>query len=345
MKIVLLGDTHFGVRNDSKIFHAYMEKFYKEQFFPYIDEHGIKTVVQFGDLFDRRKYINFLSLTESRKYFFDPLQERGVSLITFLGNHDIFWRESLAINSPELLLKEYSNIQIITKPTNVLGIDMIPWICKENEKEVMQFIERTMAGYCFGHFELKGFEMMRGMENHDGMDPNILSRYRRVISGHFHTKSNKDNIMYLGTPYELFWNDYKDPKGFFVYDLYDHVPQFIQNNDPMFIKFYYDDTEEVNIDASRIKDKYVKLVVNNKRDFKLFDKTLEMLYNHNPAELKIIEDMSEFETQVDDENINVDDTMTLLSDYVDVIETNADKERLKRVLRELFVEAHDYEET
>ena len=150
--------------------------------------------------------------------------------------------------------------------------------------------------------------------------------------------------MYLGTPYELFWNDYKDPKGFFILDTETNQVEFIQNNDPMFIKYYYDDMQPINIDAKGIKDKYIKLVVVNKKDFKLFDKTVEMLYNHNPAELKIIEDMSDFEAEVDDENINVEDTMSLLSDYVDAVDTDADKDRLKTILKELYVEAHDYAE-
>lgn len=348
MKIALLGDTHFGVRNDSKIFHAYIDKFYDELFFPYLDANNITHVIQLGDLFDRRKYINFLSLTESRRYFFDRLEERGISLITLLGNHDIFWRERLNINSPDLLLRDYNNITLVDSP-RTLGIhgfnfDLIPWICKENEKEVFEFIKNSEQKLCFGHFELRGFEMMKGIENHDGMDPSILSKYEQVYSGHFHTKSNDGNIMYLGTPYELFWNDYKDPKGFFILDTETKQVEFIQNNDPMFIKYYYDDTQPITIDGKGIKDKYVKLVVVNKKDFKLFDKTIEMLYNHNPAELKIIEDMSDFETEVDDENINIEDTMSLLSDYVDAVDTDADKERLKTILKELYVEAHDYAE-
>jgi DNA repair exonuclease SbcCD nuclease subunit len=348
MKICLLGDTHFGVRNDSKIFHAYIDKFYNDLFFPYLEANNITHVIQLGDLFDRRKYINFLSLTESRRYFFDRLEERGITLITLLGNHDIFWRERLDINSPDLLLKDYQNITLVDSPQtqNIHGFkfDMIPWICKENEKEAFEFIKNSEQKICFGHFELRGFEMMKGIENHDGMDPSILSKYDQVYSGHFHTKSNEGNIMYLGTPYELFWNDYKDPKGFFILDTETNQVEFIQNNDPMFIKYYYDDMQPINIDAKGIKDKYIKLVVVNKKDFKLFDKTVEMLYNHNPAELKIIEDMSDFEAEVDDENINVEDTMSLLSDYVDAVDTDADKDRLKTILKELYVEAHDYAE-
>ena len=60
-KFVILGDTHFGARNDSRKFHDYFEKFYKNTFFPYLEEHGITEIIQLGDLFDRRKFINYKS--------------------------------------------------------------------------------------------------------------------------------------------------------------------------------------------------------------------------------------------------------------------------------------------
>lgn len=345
MKVCLLGDTHFGVRNDSKIFHAHMEKFYSEVFFPTLRERNIKTIYQLGDLFDRRKYVNFYTLEQCRKYFFDQLLKDDIKMVTLLGNHDIFWREKLTVNSPSLLLENYrTHIEIIDKPIRRHYYDIIPWICKDNEKAISDFIENSKSEYCFGHFEFKGFEMMRGIESHDGMDRSLVSRYKKVFSGHFHTRSDKDNVMYLGTPYELFWSDYNDPKGFYILDDDTHEIEFIQNKDPMFVKFYYDDSKDLDIDVSVVKDKYVKLVVLNKKDFSLFDKVVDGLYNNNPAELKIIEDMSEFEADVDDENLNIEDTLSLLSDYVDAVETNADKDKLKSILKELYVEAHDYAE-
>lgn len=344
MKIVLLGDTHFGVRNDSKIFHAYMRRFYTEQFFPTLLERGIKTIFQLGDLFDRRKYVNFYTLHQCRDYFFDPMMNYEIEMVTLLGNHDIFWRDNLNVNSPSLLLETYDNVRVIQTPANLMGIDIIPWICKENEKDILNFIKLSQAKLCLGHFELEGFEMMKGLESHGGMDRKILSKYEQVFSGHFHTKSNKDNVMYLGTPYELFWNDYNDPKGFFIFDTDTLEVEFIQNNDPMFIKYYYDDGNTTNIDPKIIKDKYVKLVVVNKKDFSMFDKVVDSLYNHNPAELKIIEDLSDFDAEVQDDSIDIEDTMSLLSDYVDAIDTDADKARLKNILKELYVEAHDYAE-
>ena len=50
MKIALLNDTHFGVRNDSMIFDDFLHKFYEEVFFPYLDEHNIKTLIHLGDV-------------------------------------------------------------------------------------------------------------------------------------------------------------------------------------------------------------------------------------------------------------------------------------------------------
>ena len=59
MKIALVTDLHFGARGDSVPFDNFFKKFYDDTFFPYLVEHGIKTIFDLGDTFDRRKYINF----------------------------------------------------------------------------------------------------------------------------------------------------------------------------------------------------------------------------------------------------------------------------------------------
>jgi len=67
-KIAIIGDAHFGVRSDNPIYYEYFEKFFKD-FFIYIDENNIKTVIQLGDMFDKRKTINFLTLYNAKKMF------------------------------------------------------------------------------------------------------------------------------------------------------------------------------------------------------------------------------------------------------------------------------------
>ena len=345
MKIVLLGDTHFGVRNDARHFHEYYEKFYREVFFPYLEEHGIDTIIQLGDLFDRRKYINFLSLAESRRYFFDECQKRNIQLHALIGNHDIFWRNSLEINSPDLLLRDYDNITLWTKHGTLeldgAVFDMIPWMCSENEKEIREFVSKSTSPYCVGHFELVGYYMQRGQVSHEGYEDAFLKEYDQVYSGHYHSRSASvdGKIAYLGTPYELFWSDYKDQKGFGVFDTQSKAFKFIANPHRMFYKLTYDDTKEMSQDFTNLQNKYIKIVVAQKTNPQQFDTFMDDIYKMNPIDVTIVEDVNEMVNNEEDVVDQAQDTLTILSNYIDQQTIQVEPQKLKTVMRELYLEA------
>jgi predicted phosphodiesterase len=348
MKIAILGDTHFGVRGDSIKFHDYYRKFYENEFFPYLEKNNISYIFQLGDLFDRRKYINFNTLALAKDYFFNPIASRGLHFYTLLGNHDIFWKESLEVNSTGLVLGEY-NINLIDEPTKIeienTSIDMIPWICKENQQEVFEYIDQSKSDLCFGHFEIAGFPMYKGMVGHHGLSHEMFSKYERVLSGHYHTRSKQENIEYVGTPYEMTWQDYNDPRGFSVFDTETRELEFIRNPYTIHEKITYDDKNHDPIDLSTIdiKDKYVKLAVVNKTDLYKFDQFVNEMYTKDAYEIKIIEDFSEFNDGEISTDINIEDTMSILSNYVDSVETEENKEEIKSVLKELYLEAINQE--
>lgn len=352
MKFAILGDTHFGVRNDSRNFHMFFEKFYSEVFFPYCEANDIKTVFQLGDLFDRRKFINFNSLSECKRYFFNELEERNITLVTLLGNHDIFWKESLSVSSTGLILGEYNNILLIDKPitmpiTDAYGttsIDLIPWICKENETDITAFISNSKSDLCFGHFEIAGFPMYRGMHAEEGLSHAMFAKYERVLSGHYHTRSKAENIEYIGTPYEMTWQDAHDPRGFSVFDTQTRQLDFIPNPFTVHHKLTYnEDADMVWPRQLELKDKYIKVVVVNKTDLYKFDQYITELYQQDPAEVKIIEDFAEFNEGSVSEEVNLEDTLTVLSEYVDSVHTVQEKEPIKTLLRQLYVEAVNQE--
>jgi hypothetical protein len=299
-------------------------------------------------LFDRRKYINFNTLALAKDYFFNPIASRGLHFYTLLGNHDIFWKESLEVNSTGLVLGEY-NINLIDEPTKIeienTSIDMIPWICKENQKEVFEYIDQSKSDLCFGHFEIAGFPMYKGMVGHHGLSHEMFSKYERVLSGHYHTRSKQENIEYVGTPYEMTWQDYNDPRGFSVFDTETRELEFIRNPYTIHEKITYDDKNHDPIDLSTIdiKDKYVKLAVVNKTDLYKFDQFVNEMYTKDAYEIKIIEDFSEFNDGEISTDINIEDTMSILSNYVDSVETEENKEEIKSVLKELYLEAINQE--
>ena len=349
MKVAIITDQHFGARNDSIAFLDFFQKFYDDTFFPSLDAAGINTVLILGDTFDRRKYVNFYALDRAKKMFFDKLEERGIRVHMLAGNHDTYYKNTNDVNSPDLLLREYNNIDVIDSPETIVidgtSICMMPWICPENYQESLDEMKNTKAEICMGHFEIAGFAMHRGMESHDGLSKEIFDKFDMVFSGHYHHRSDDGHIYYLGNPYELTWQDFKDTRGFHLFDLERRELEFIPNPNTMFERIEYDDRDQdpIDLDTVDLTGKYVKLVVVNKTDFYKFDKFIQKLYNKGCYEIKIIEDFSEFEDGEIGEEINLEDTVSVLSNYVDSIETDVDKEQIKTFMRTLYTEAVNQE--
>ena len=263
-----------------------------------------------------------------------------------VGNHDTFFKNTNDVNSPHLLLKDYDNVIAYHGPSepNIGGISilMLPWICTDNYEQSMKAVKETNAKVCFSHLELAGFQVYKGQESHDGFDPKIFSHFDLLCSGHYHHRHSRGNIVYLGNPYELFWNDVNDPRGFHIFDTNTLDLEFVENPFTIFEKFYYKESEISEIDVGRFRGKLVKLIVEDKKDFYKFDKFIESIYKQNPVELKIIEDMSDYDAEnVADDNILVEDTLTLLSQYVDAVEIDTDKNKLKGLVKTLFIEAQN----
>ncbi len=354
MKIALLGDTHFGARNDNSAFHDYFEKFYSNVFFPYLKENDISTIVQFGDLFDRRKYINFSTLSRSRKYFFDPLAERGLHMHVFVGNHDTFYKNTNEINSPELLLNDYTNINVYSDPCDIIidgtKITLLPWVCTGNYERCMNHMNETDAQILFGHLELAGFEMHRGAINdHGQFDLSTLQKFDVVCSGHFHHKSSRGNIHYLGTPYEMSWSDYNDPRGFHIFDTNTRELEFIRNPHMMFNKIHYDDIDKqfddiLDVDFGDYHNSFVKLIVRNKTNPYWFDLFVDKLEKAGVVDLQVVEDHLNLNLEDDSDIIDeAEDTLTILRKVVDGIDTNVSKKDLDSFLTTLYTEAMNVE--
>ena len=358
MKIAIITDQHFGARNDSIHFLDFYEKFYKETFFPTLLKEGIKTVLILGDTFDRRKYVNFFSLKRAKQMFFDRLYEMGIEVHMLAGNHDTYFKNTNDVNSADLLLGEYDNINVIDSPQTIhldyanttSDVCMMPWICTENYENSMQELKNTSATICMGHFEIAGFAMHRGMPSEGGLDRKIFDKFELTFSGHYHHKSSSGDIHYLGNPYELTWQDHNDDRGFHLFDLDTKTLEFIKNPNNMFHKIVYDDVSESISDIDKkdlaiYNNSYVKVVVVNKTNPYLFDKFMNNLYNVNPIDITIVEDFSELLEDVEDTVDQAEDTITILNKYVDgITEQSIDNNELKKLLKELYVEALNTEQ-
>lgn len=340
MKIALITDQHLDGRKGSLAFWNFWQKFYDNVFFPTLKKHKVDTIIDLGDTFDNRKSMDFNTFQRAKVNYFDKLKDYKVHML--IGNHCTYYKNTNRINSPELLLEQYDNIRIYPKQQHItIGSKkflMLPWINSENQEEILRTLEDSDADIVCGHLELTGFEVTPGMKMDHGMDPAPFSKFDRVWSGHYHHKSKKGNIQYLGNPYQMFWNDYKDKRGFHIYDTETDRLTFIENPYEIFQKLYYNDSEHQEIDYDQYKDCFVKVIVEEKNDYLQFEKVIDKLYDTGVHEVKIIESLVNETGEIDDD-IEIKDTMTLLGEYVDEVEVSVDKEKLKRLLNTLYIES------
>ena len=225
---------------------------------------------------------------------------------------------------------------------------MLPWICADNKDISLEALKQENADIVCGHLEIQGFEMHNGMRSQTGLSIKIFKRFETVYSGHFHHKSDDGHIHYLGSPYEFVWNDYKDQKGFHILDTETRELERIVNPFTMFEKIYYNDEKEKydNFDYEPYRDKIIKVIVDKKTDYYMFDQFVDNFYKKiNVTDIKVIEDFSDLDaaTVADDIVEKSEDTVSLMNNYVEQLQTPLDKQRLKDFLRTLYTEAGDVE--
>ena len=344
MKIAIITDTHYGARKGSKYLHDYFELFYKNVFFPALKEHKVEAVIHMGDAFDSRKSIDYQSLEWAKRVVFDPLKKYDVHMI--IGNHDTYYKNTNTVNSPELLLQTYPNIKTYSNPAEVnicgLNILLIPWINQENEANTLKMIGESKSKCAMGHLEFQGFRVNRQLVMEHGLDSTIFKNFTKVFSGHYHTRSDNGRIFYLGNPYEMYWTDVNDTRGFHIFDTetLTHTP--INNPYKLFYNIYYEDTPYQLFDATEYENKIVKVIVRKKSKPKDFEKFIDKLYSTKIQELKIVENFD----VIENENFVIDEeesTISILNRYIEESEFEYDKTIVKGIFEDLYKQACEVE--
>jgi len=341
-KIAIIGDAHFGVRSDNPIYYEYFEKFFKD-FFIYIDENNIKTVIQLGDMFDKRKTINFLTLYNAKKMFLTECETRGIILYVVSGNHDCYYKSTNEVNSVRLL--STSNIVVVDAAPQTIKIeghdfDFYPWITDSIAPECYDYAKKSKSKFAVGHFEFAKFRLHKYQIAETGADHTIFNNYKLVFSGHYHTISRKDSILYCGTPYELDWADCDDIKGFWSFDPDTNKLDLIRNEHTLYQKIEYDDTQDMFYDFGAAKDKFIKLIVKNKNNQYKFDSFFQQLLVSGAYDINIVDDkITKSIEESMNSSVEFQSTQDMVHHVIENMNTHLDKTILKTMISEIYTEA------
>lgn len=288
MSIAKIGDTHVGSRSGSQHVRDFIKSYLINYFIPEVQDAGIKKIFSMGDFFDVRKFMYGRDKDWLDQELIPALRAAGITWDGIIGNHDITLADDNRINWPSYLQDTAPDVFTFYAEPTVVEYDgvpvlLMPWINKTNYEQCLKAIVETTAEYMFGHLELEGFQMYQGSVCTEGqISVELLRKFKRVDTGHFHTRSQDGNIRYLGSPYHLTWEDYKDGtnRGFYIDDLVKNEVMFIENmeHQSMFRVVEYDysklendekakanwkDPEWLN-DSLGLRGQIVRIVVENR---------------------------------------------------------------------------------
>lgn len=344
-KTLILGDLHLGCRNVNGFFMDLQRKFFRDVLFPKIKSENIREVVQLGDVLDNRSGVSFLT----SKFLFEFLgwfEENNVKLYILAGNHDTFYKNTLDIVGIKQFEDMYRNIRVVTEPEIVHGNFLIvPWMCDENRESILGAIERCdpkSVAYLFGHFELSDFPVNRSVVAKEGQfEVEFVKKFRTVFSGHYHTPSEKGNIVYVGTPYGFTWNDHGDRKRFFVLDQETGETEEVLTGMNPFVSVIYDESL-YDSDLSVYRDKIMKIVLTEDFDETKYDIFLQKLEQQGkPYKIQTIDARGkESLAQTIEENldgITLEAPLDILSRTISGLDTTEDgKTFIQKEINEIY---------
>ena len=141
----------------------------------------------------------------------------------------------------------------------------------------------------------------------------------------------------------MYWNDCGDKRGFNILDTETGEIEFIENTYTIFEKIYFNNTPSELFKAHLYKDKIVKLFIRSRNSQLQYDKFLDKLLKAGIIDLKVVENTAVNDTEVDLDGEKVEDTLTLLNKYIEDSDFELKKDRVKTLLKEVYLEACESE--
>lgn len=270
-KILLITDTHVGVRNENENFLKASADFFN-YVFEYCIENNIKNIIHLGDFFDDRRKVSSKLINWVFDNFVTKLKKYDIHCYMIAGNHDIYYRKQ---NTPNILKELFFNsLQITVVDEDVLDLNLfglklklVPWLSDSNTDTILNNLQKK-SDIVLGHFNFAGFVFQGNTVADGGIDRTIFKSQNLILSGHYHAKSSQDNIMYLGNPYAITWGETSNIHGIHVINIDSKTKEkynieFVEINLNLFRKIQYaNEIEYSNFSG----EKYIRIITDNDTD-------------------------------------------------------------------------------
>jgi exonuclease SbcD len=219
---------------------------------------GLKRIFHLGDIFDSRQSQTIELLKNG---FFDILEvfkNEDIKLLAIAGNHD---RTDYSSKHSFLTTFQYHPSFILYEDagciqlTNDIELYLLPFFEDSVYNQYLQSIfgegSLTARKVLGTHIGFSGAIMNNGTVVHSSVDKSFISRFEKVLVGHYHDQQEFDNIHYIGASMQHNFGE-KSNKGLTV--LYDDLStELIPLDFPKFTTLYISVKDLKNQDIEDLK--------------------------------------------------------------------------------------------
>ncbi len=344
--MLIIGDLHFGIKANSQDYLDFQIKWFKDELYKTIKDNDVKYIVFLGDINDSRLSLSPLVMNYERDLFIDLKNTfPNVEYHVILGNHDLYYKNTREVHSLNFL-KDIG--YIVHEDFTSLTIEnrkmfFVPWILKEEMDDFKLMLAENKYDCLFGHLEINGFTMVKGVVDKDGWSHSIFSNCDKVFSGHYHLRSKKGNIQYVGTPFEISQNDSGNVKGIDLLNLETMETKFIKTkNTPKHLSFNSYTYPIDKINKKLINNNILKISLGNSLSESDKVEYIEKVNSMKPLRV-IFEDESDSELVVNDKQIqeSLKNTEEFLNEYINLIDIDSsiDKDDVINDFKEYYKKA------
>lgn len=326
MKRLIIGDLHFGVNEKDSNFIDYQVKSL-DWIIDYANTNNLPCDF-LGDLFDNRKSVTHTSINHF-KQFLSSINDVGVIIV---GNHDTHYKNTNECNIIELLNNDYCVAGL--EPVELGNSIYLPWINDSTVDNVNKAIRNTTKKFCFGHLELSGFMLQKGIYSDTShISKSKLKKFDLVVSGHYHLQSKQGNIIYLGTPYQTKLYDVGIDKYIMILDDETGEYELIKNPYNYFMEIVIDNENDLP-EISTLLDKKIKIQLNTARTITIEKWLNELVENNANVSIQDNHTMQLIDLGVDDLKVNSNSVEEVWEEYLETIEIESDINEIDSIFKE-----------
>jgi DNA repair exonuclease SbcCD nuclease subunit len=328
-KYLLVGDSHWGMSNNNqRLIQQNIDVW--NYILTIAKEYKVAGIIETGDFFDKRKEIDMQLLSTIKNEVISKLE---VPLYCIVGNHNSYFKDTNRVDN--LTVIEGGLVKVIRTPTKIDNIDLIPWITKENVNDIQTFILGSNSKFCVGHFEFNNFpyDKFRMAEVQEKLSRSHFGTYNKVFSGHYHIKSEKENIIYIGTPHQLTWIDVDTDKYIYILDTESNDIIQLHTNNRIYHQF---NIEDLIVYKDKITNNRIKIFYDEDIDKKLLIDIQTQVQQLNPDQLQFIKKSSN--KKKEQSSVKIDESKNLLDLILDYIKNinPANKEKIEFLMKKIY---------